>query len=154
MIPPPSNPEACTIDDVLSWNPCDPPYNLERVTELFAGRETLAALDILDLDIPPEDRLWAILREELIPAPTLHELACRFAEAVLPIYERMHPGDNRPRAAITAKRAWLRGEITDEQLQAARAAAWAAAWAMEAKPDLDLAAFLGPILLPDYEEEP
>jgi hypothetical protein len=30
---------------------------------------------------------------------------------------------------IAAKRAWLRGEITDEELAAARAAARAAAWA-------------------------
>lgn len=33
------------------------------------------------------------------------------------------------------------------------AAAWAAAWAARAEPNLDLAAFLGPILLPDYQEE-
>ena len=52
----------------------------------------------------------------------LHDLACRFAEDVLPLYEREHPGDLRPRQAIDTKRRWLRGEATDEELAAARAA--------------------------------
>ena len=34
------------------------------------------------------------------------------AEAVLLIYERRYPGDNRPRAAIEATRAYACGEIT------------------------------------------
>ena len=63
----------------------------------------------------------------------LHELACTYAEDVLPIYEKDYPKDKRPRKAIETKRKWLDGKATDRQLAAARAAAGAtagdAAWA-------------------------
>jgi hypothetical protein len=118
-----------TIKDVLSWAPCEE-YTEERITKLFAGRESLTVADILELDIPYEDKLWAALREELIPAPILHEFACRCAEEVLKSVDKPDP---RSIAAIEAKRAWLKREITDEELfeagAAARYAAGAAAWA-------------------------
>lgn len=137
---------SVTVDEVMSWHPCDPPYTREYVEELFAGRATITALDILDMDIPPEDKLWAVLRPELIPDPMLHELACRFAEDVLPLYEERYPNDNRPRKVIETKRRWLRGDATDEELAeavevareaagkavAAVALAAAAAWACAA----------------------
>jgi len=53
----------------------------------------------------------------------LHEFACSCAEDALALVERP---DERSVAAIAAKRRWLRGEITDEELDAASAAAWAA----------------------------
>ena len=53
----------------------------------------------------------------------LHEFACRCAEDALALVAQPDP---RSVAAIEAKRAWLRGEITDEELDAASAAAWAA----------------------------
>ena len=59
------------------------------------------------------------------------------AEHVLPIFEKERPGDDRPRKAIEAARAYARGEINaaawDAAWDAAGAAAWdaarAAAWA-------------------------
>ncbi len=33
------------------------------------------------------------------------------AEHVLPLFERIHPADDRPRKAIEAAHAWVRGEI-------------------------------------------
>ena len=114
-----------TVDDVMSWEPCKE-YSRERVTALFAGRETITAFDVLDMDIPAEDRLWAVLR--MVPDPILHEFACRIAEAVL-MRERRAGREPDPRswAAIDAKRKWLRGEIGDKELHAAREAAWCAA---------------------------
>jgi hypothetical protein len=64
--------------------------------------------------------LWAIDATMI-----LHEFACRCAEGALALVK--HP-DPRSAAAIAAKRAWMRGEITDAQLAAARAAALDAAW--------------------------
>ena len=49
------------------------------------------------------------------------------AERVLHIYEAKHPNCKKPRQAIEAARAYARGEISKEELAAARAAAWAAA---------------------------
>lgn len=54
----------------------------------------------------------------------LHEFACQCAEDALALVEEPDP---RSVAAIAAKRKWLAGKITDEELAAARSAAWAAA---------------------------
>ena len=109
---------SVTVDQVLAWSPC---YSREKIESLFAGREAVTAAGILDLPISVNDRLWAVLREQLIPAAILHEFACRVAENALKA-----AGDSDPRsvAAIAAKRAWLRGEISDQDLSAARSAAW------------------------------
>ena len=118
---------TATVDDLLLWEPCSD-WSEGRIRELAGAKQRWTALDVLDLPIQDDAKLWVVLRPALIAEPVLHELACRFAEEVLPIYERECPKDTNPRDAITAKRAWLRGEITDEQLAAARAAAWDAAW--------------------------
>ena len=112
---------SITLDQVMAWHPC---YSREKIESLFGGRESLTVAEILELPIPASDRLWAVLREDLIPAPILHEFACRCAEQGLAA-----SGDPDPRsvAAIAAKRAWVRGEISDQALAAARAAAWDAA---------------------------
>lgn len=63
--------------------------------------------------------LWAI---DIVML--LHEFACRCAEHAL----KRCGGDERSYAAITAKRKWMRGEATDEELSAARDVARAPAW--------------------------
>jgi hypothetical protein len=125
--------QTVTVDDVIALNPCGfhgqddgKNYTRVRIERLFAGRPELTALDILDLDIPAEDRLWAVLRTDFFPEREIHELACVFAERAVAILERHDPDEKRPRAAIEAKRRWLHGEITDRELDVARAAAWAA----------------------------
>lgn len=55
----------------------------------------------------------------------LHEFACRVAEIAL---SKIKDADPRSFAAIEAKRKWMRGEITDDQLNAAWSAARSAAW--------------------------
>ena len=56
----------------------------------------------------------------------LHEFACACAEDALALVAQP---DARSVEAIKAKRAWLRGEITDEELDSTRDAAWDAALA-------------------------
>lgn len=58
----------------------------------------------------------------------LHEFACRVAEDAL---SRVDKPDPRSVAAIAAKRAWMRGEIDDDSLCFAKAAAMDAAMAAE-----------------------
>lgn len=116
-----------TYKQFLEFGPCylEDPGKRELMDSIAARRGRWSALDILALDeIPPADRLWAVLREELIDAPLLHEFACRCAERAL---RRVENPDPRSMRAIEVKRAWLRGEATDEELVAAEAAAWAAA---------------------------
>jgi len=51
------------------------------------------------------------------------------AEHVLPYFEEKHPKDDRPRKAVEAGRAWVRGEIALSEARAAAFAAHAAATA-------------------------
>lgn len=116
-----------TVDKVMSWVPCRE-YTRNRITKLFAGREALSALNVLELDIPASDKLWAVLREEMLSAEALYEFACRVAEhALMKARKEGREPDLRSWAAIAAKRKWLRGEITNDELDAARDAARAAA---------------------------
>jgi hypothetical protein len=115
-----------TINDVLSWRPCKR-YSKERLLKLANGRESMSALEILELDIPADDKLWAVLRKELLPAHILHEFACICAEhALLREREAGREPDPRSWAAIEAKRKWMRREISDEALSEARTKARAA----------------------------
>ena len=124
-----------TPQDIMGWDPCED-WTEERVLAAFGDRESLSPLEISELeDVPHEDRLWVLLRPEIIPEPRLHELSCKFAEQVLPIYEESYPGDDRPRRAIETKRKWLRGEATDEELSAAGDAVQAAVQAAASAAD-------------------
>ena len=116
-----------TVKQFEKFGPCwlEDAGGREKFRALAAVRNEWTALDILKLpEVSPADKLWAVLREEFIPASILHEFACRCAEQALLI---TNP-DPRSVAAIAAKRAWLKGEINDTQLDAAEDAAWAAAW--------------------------
>jgi len=96
-------------------------YDEERLRKIAGDKQDWSALDILNLpDVPDKDKLFAVLRVELIDEPILHEFACRCAERALSKIENPDP---RSVAAIAAKRAWLKGEITDDELLAARVAA-------------------------------
>jgi hypothetical protein len=138
--------KSCTIDDVMRWRPC---YVRAVVEKLAQGRTEATALEILRMEhLIAEDRLWLVLRPELIDGITLRLFAADCAEHVLSVYERQYPGDLRPRQAIEAARAYARGEISGDAraaaeaadaaaagataAAAARSAAWAAAEAAEA----------------------
>jgi len=108
-----------SLEEIMAWGPCAS-YTRERVTELLAGRHTVAAHDVRAANIPTEDKLWFVVH--CLSEPQQHEFACRVAERVLYLCD-----DPRPRRAIETKRAWLRGEIDDNELAAARTAARTAA---------------------------
>ncbi len=54
------------------------------------------------------------------------------AEHVLPYFEEKYPKDNRPRNAVEAGRAWVRGEIAMSEARAAAIAAHVATHAAHA----------------------
>ena len=106
-----------TIGHVMAWNPC---YTLTKVCNVFGKRTTLTAKQIAKLRIPTEDKVWALLHKELISNTGLEQLACDFAKHVLPLCGK----DRRPKAAIKAKQRWLRGRLSDEELEEACDAVW------------------------------
>ena len=130
-----------TVDDVLSWGPCDR-YTDDAAAELrrLIPVEGLTALEIADLAaVPAKNRLLALLREEIIPARDLRWLACDWAEEAL-LRERAAGREPDPRswAAVEVARRYARGEATTEELAAAWDSAWdawaaaeAAVWAAE-----------------------
>ena len=129
--------KTITYDEFITFEPCwlETPQGRRRLKYYAKKRERWSALDILALKhISAEDRLWAVLREELIDAIILHEFACRCAERAL---SKIDNPDPRSVNAVKTKRMWLAGNATDNELDAAQAAAWdaaqdaawAAAWA-------------------------
>ena len=119
--------KTVTVEQFRNFGPCwlETAAGRKRYARVAAMRDEWSALDVLALDgVSNTDKLWAILREEFIDAPVLHEYACRCAEYALTF---VREPDSRSIAAIEAKRKWLRGEISNDDLTAAWAAAWAAA---------------------------
>lgn len=119
--------KTVTVEQFKNFGPCwlETAEGREKFARIAALRNEWTAIDVLNLpDVSAQDKLWSVLREEFIEAPMLHEFACRCAEYALSFVESPDP---RSIAAIVAKRKWLRGEITDAELDAARAAATAAA---------------------------
>ena len=128
--------KTVTLEEFKGFSPCwlEDPEKAAKLEEIGSRKAEWTALDVLNLEeVSEEDRLWAVLREEFLPAELLHEFACRCAERAL---KAAGVTDTRCWNAIEAKRKWLKNEITDEELAAARdaaraaarAAAWAATW--------------------------
>jgi hypothetical protein len=65
--------------------------------------------------------------EDLSDRRSQVQMAAACAESVLPCFEGKYPADNRPRRAIEAARAWVRGEVSMSEVRAAAFAAHAAA---------------------------
>lgn len=122
-----------TVHDIMILEPCQPTdddqdigYPEHRAHELFGDRHEVALLEICDEErVPIWDRQRVLHR--LLPEPVVHEAECRYAEHALQ-RERMLGREPDPRswAAIEARRAWLREDISDDELHDAYYAAAAA----------------------------
>ena len=112
--------KTVTVEQFRNFGPCwlETVEGRGKLARIAAIRNEWTALDVLNLpDVSVQDKFWSVLREEFIEAPILHEFACRCAEYALSFVESPDP---RSIAAIEAKRKWLRGKITDAELDAAR----------------------------------
>jgi len=115
-----------TVEEIMKLKPCSD-YPEEKVKDLIGEGKT--PLEILDLPISKSDKFWLLLRSDYIPEKRLHLLACNFAQEVAHMNS-----DPSVQAAIDAKRLWIDGKITDEELKKVSDAAWftavrAAPWA-------------------------
>ena len=86
-------------------------------------KKTFTALDLLGMDgFLDSLKLTLLLYDfDLIPKEVCNEFACRCAERAL---GNIKDPDPRSVAAIAAKRAWMKGEISDAKLDAAWDAAY------------------------------
>ena len=96
----------------------------------WGDKDEINLLDILKHN-GAADCLWALRATVEHPEgdKVMRLMAADFAEAVLPIFEKEYPDDNRPRLAIQAALDFANGKIADQERAAAGDAAWAAAWA-------------------------
>lgn len=99
-----------TVEQFLELKPCYGEVRIRLLAEQ-ANKSDFTAADILAIPrIPNRDRLWAVLREELLSDLVLHEFACRCAEHALNRF------DPRSFANIAVKRAWMHGAATSKEL--------------------------------------
>ena len=114
------------------FNACSGRYAhlVDKLGPEWGDKDDINLLDILKHN-GTDDCLWALYATVKHPEVyrVIRLMAADFAEAVLPIYEKEYPKDDRPRKAIKAARDFANGEITAAARAAARAAwaAWAAA---------------------------
>ena len=102
-----------TIQDIRGWQPCYDPAKV--LPEGWSG----TVVDILKMEnIPPQDRLWVVCREDLIDAKTLRLFAVWCARQVEYLMN-----DPRSIEALNCAEKFANGEATAEDLSAARAAA-------------------------------
>ena len=106
-----------TVREIMKLEPC---YTKEQVKGLIGSGKT--PLEILDLEIPKNDKFWLLLRSEYISERQLYLLACNFAQEVA----YLNP-DPRVQAAIDAER--LRVDNGAAAYAADDADAACAAWA-------------------------
>jgi hypothetical protein len=112
--------DMCNYGLHASVNPLDALQYLEWDDAIICRVELSGKMIIGDDKICAENRkvLWMGKCDK-----TLHEFAIWCAEQCLHEFEKKYPDDLRPRQAIEAKRKWLKGEISNEDLDAARSAA-------------------------------
>lgn len=66
-----------TREQLRLWEAC---YHDAKIASLVP-ESGLTPLEVAALDIPVNDRLWVLLREDIIPARALRLLACDWAES-------------------------------------------------------------------------
>ena len=115
---------------------CSSDLNDERIAELVP-EDGLTPLEVAALDIPAEDRLWVLLREEVIPARELRLLACDWAEAACC---DACWNDERSLNAIAVARRFAVGEVSAAELAEAESRSVSAASASAARSAWSLAA--------------
>ena len=105
--------KTLTVDEIMSWKPCED-YPRSRIVELFSGRDQITPVDVLKMDIPHLDKLWAVLRSEIFRDIDLQFMACDFVESILDLL----PNDDCQliSSALNRKRESIRGGgIIDQQ---------------------------------------
>ncbi len=78
--------KSVTYEEFKGYGPCwlETSEGRRKLERIGRRKERWTAVDILDLpdsEVSAEDKLWAVLRPELIEEVTLHEFACRCAGA-------------------------------------------------------------------------
>ena len=121
-----------TLNLIREHGPCESGWRklLKHLGETHGNDDRIDFAAILESN-GLDDALWAlraVLPEQEADRDRLARLfACDCVETALQYWEKEFPDDRRPHEAIAVSRRFAVGEATDEELAAARAAAWDAA---------------------------
>ena len=143
--------DLITIKDLDRWGACcrdaDRRYSDAALAKLLDGRPGLTPLEVCDLDIPVEDRIWVLLRPDVLGKDGLRRVLDRIVARAIRRGQRALRGVRAEWATKWRRwaRAWISGEDRSEAAagdatraaryaawdatRAARYAAWDAAWA-------------------------
>ena len=104
------------INDIRSWNPC---YNPKKhLSEDFRG--TVVTI-LKNENIPFEDRLWVVLRNDLISDRVMRLFAVWSYRQTLKFVKNQ---DKRSINAANIAEKYANGKLTKKELKAAERAAW------------------------------
>lgn len=95
-----------TIAEVWGLHPCEE-YTDDRLHRLWAGRESLLPSDVVALDIPPQDRIWLLVRWKRLTKHSRVAFTCACARELLPMWQTLYPEDYRPQMALEIAETWL-----------------------------------------------
>jgi hypothetical protein len=113
-------------------------YAAEKKQDNYIFKEDFTIEKFLATEIPLKDKGLFISYNCDLTNNQLREFAIGCALCVLPIYEKIYPGNNAPREAIEAAQKYLDGEIGFNELMFAKRVAYAA---YDAVDDADAAAY-------------
>jgi hypothetical protein len=107
-------------------------YSTEKVNALPFDKNNSITLVKLHKVLPIKDFSWFVVRKSYMTLEQKLRFALHCAEQVLPIFESIHPTDDRVRKCIEATKVYLDGAVSIEELRSVRAYAYAYAAAADA----------------------
>ena len=112
-----------TLNKIRACSPCASGWRtlVKHLGEDFDPDAEINLLTILESN-GVADTLWTLRATDQDSKRIASQLAMRFAEQALPIFEKRRPNDERPRKAIQAARDYLDGKISLDALRASRQA--------------------------------
>lgn len=126
-----------TIEDVLSFNPCEEYQDGKLIKKAFGRRKEMTVLQATDPRIqkviPAEDLVWFFTQPGVLEEKVRGLWIADCAERALKHYAEKYPDDDRPQKVIDTVRAYYNDTATAEDLREAYMAAgvaWAAARAV------------------------
>jgi hypothetical protein len=113
-----------TLNEIRRFSPCEDSWKqlLTYLNKTKADDEPLDFKTIIEA-VGIKEAIWYLRTQEF---KDYYKLVVRVAYSVLPIFENKYPEDKRPRSAIEAVEDFMNGEISKEELETVRSAAWAA----------------------------
>jgi hypothetical protein len=106
-----------TLQDAIDAKPCwlAEPDGMERLTQLFVGRDRLSAQEIAELPITHEERVWALTQPLFMSEVQTVCFALFCSTRVWPIYENAYPNHNRIYQAMETVRSWTEHPNRDRE---------------------------------------